>query len=156
MSSPNLKEMMTRLLAGSREITMPAAKTANGRVSVIVKEVLPLEGHLLVRYVIQNQSRRTYHASSPRVSRLVSPRANVSLHALGNSQVDAKASHLKCARRMALPVFGSHLQSEAVEPDQQITGMVEIEPVSSRGEPVVLELSFAPERKKPLIATLVL
>jgi len=135
------------------------AATTAGQVSVVVTDVFRKDGQLVIRYVIDNQTKRPYLAGQPAVFKLDSPHSEASLHALRYSQLDSRMDK-KIGRQAEtrLQLMDCEIPSEPLPPGEMATGIL-VAPLPMRasgGEPVFVRLLFGADQREPISVMLVL
>jgi hypothetical protein len=125
-------------------------------VVILLRDLLEKDGKVYLRYSIRNDGPTSYTPAAPVLRSLNGARAVQSLHFLRGAQLgDGIASHITSKSAEQVAILHSEVATAIVKPGEEAIGIIAFEPPPS-SSPRVFRLTFPPDRKQKVTATLVL
>lgn len=145
------------VLMDAKPIRLHGSIPEKHRVEVYLTDLLERDGQVFIRYMIQNQSSKSYVPGTPEVVALNAPRYRESLYSLSRFQLSPDAcARLKFRGETRIAVTKGEIRSSRIEPGQETSGIVAIRLLPVNAGPIVLRLKFLGSFDGPINATLVL
>ncbi len=145
------------VLRDTKPVRTERVKLRKNRVGVLLTETFQYQDQLFIRFVVRNESKKTYAPGTPQVVAIIPGRFRESLHSLSNLQLGEKeAARLKTNGQVPIEVVMREIRSDRLQPGQETVGVVGIKLSEANGTPLVLRLVFPSSSAEPVTATLVL
>jgi hypothetical protein len=153
---PPVGPTVAEVLRDTKPVRTERVKLRKNRVGVLLTETFQYQDQLFIRFVVRNESKKTYALGTPQVVAIIPGRFRESLHGLSNLQLDEKeAARLKTNGQVPIEVAMREIRSDRLQPGQETVGVVGIRPSEANGTPLVLRLVFPSSSAEPVTATLV-
>jgi hypothetical protein len=133
--------MLTRAFLGTVAITPTKPRAEKGQVCVWVQQVFRTKTTVYVHYTIENNSRRSYHVSTPGAYEIQPGQSTLSLPEFSHKQLDVRLlQNLHDLHSITLPVAHAENSADDVIPGGSTQGVVTIR--QDLKSPSVVQLVF--------------
>jgi len=152
--SPHVEEfadmLLTRAFLGAVDITPTNPKARKSTVRVRVQQVFRTKTSIYVHYSIENDSRSSYHVTTPDVFELQAEDLMLSLSSLAHKQFDPRLiDNHNDFHSVSLPVTHAEAASEDLAPGESTEGVVAIR--QNLTSPAVVQLVFDSQVKATFV-----
>jgi hypothetical protein len=150
-------ELTNDILRSVYPVRVLGTKSDSSEVGIVVTDVFQRDDQLIVRYTVENRTRRAYVVPQPEVFTVQSPKSPVSLLALRHTQIDSDlAKSIRGTGERPVPIVDSETADQVVQSGERKPGLLSLRFGLRDSEPAVLRVVFPSAASTPISLTLVL
>jgi hypothetical protein len=132
---------LARAFLGAEQIKNSRVRGLKDQVNVRFEQVFRTRTSIYIHYVIENNSKSSYHVAAPSAYQLQADHSPISLPSLAHKQLDARLSEkLASTQNVSLPIAHAESAAEDLGPGEATQGVVAIR--QDLRSPAIVHLVF--------------